>query len=495
MSLARNAIQGIPSQTNFASDHAGSVSVADNTRTPFTGFEAPPSWTGENPYALQSQTHLHPPQYYAAQSPEVILSFVTGQIGKELWNSWYTNVALPISYINGNRIALSTIHFNETMPGIAAYETVPRIIERKRDSTTHTTIRRSIGMKVGHDFLMLLAGQQEYLQILKHMATIMHDATCYDVLHAINTCKDHAHEQDIRRQFFNNKTIEEVKTRDIQNWCILQKGNHGWIKMNAAITTRCGDNGITDLNTMIIPLEVQTFVRFGPASSTDFFIGGDRAVQNVKSFKDYDNVDSFLSDPTFKIYITRKFSTEEGDMINPMIRTRQIGEHFLMDDRNADCAIPYKTCHRDIKIYDEDDDAVTLFSLKKVINNAAFVFTNEGKINTSFGPFVKAEDKNLAKENFLWKQKKQFNTEVDDHDAISCMGEMKANHLHPKRYFKWVDSFFNLAKNDIGKSSEEMHRIFNEGLQAIKTHNQQINLALFATGCQLLASKIANNDN
>jgi hypothetical protein len=437
----RPVAYGTTTLTSIADNFPG-ITVTDATRSAFNGYEAPDAYNVLNPWRNETHTHYHASQALGLNTP-LIRESLTGQITKRAEHSWYMGVVMPMVEIPGNSFKTNTMRFEETLAPPTPAEGIPTITETKMDETTHTITRRAKAFVMEHEYMKTEKGKQHYINNLKHMSTITFEVMCYDVLYALINAKNVAIEWEIKYGHYTNKTEEEILSREKEFWCALQKQEFGFQKLDTKVCQIHGSYGINDLDTYILPMEPKDWLAVTPAENTDYNKGGQKAVDNITT-----NIGNAIdgSKPLgtllgrYNVFMTRTYCTAaNGLQENPMIRERHIGEFNKMFPMHGDeDGFDYQSSHRDIKIYDQDEDSWQLIGLRDALNASDMLFTEEGITNNK-RHHPEGYDEGM-KQHFLFRPEGSPYDANPSYVPISQFGEMKEEHLSTRTIMEFAKS-------------------------------------------------------
>lgn len=428
---------GTPTLTSIAENFPG-ISVSDATKTAFSGFEAPDGYNVLNPWRNETHTHQHASQALGLTTP-IIRQSITGQITRRVELSWYVGVVMPMVQISTNSFKTNTLRFEETMAPPTPAEGIPTITETKMDEQTHTITRRAKAFKMEHEYMKTDIGKQTYIRNLAHMSTITFEVMCYDVIHALINAKNVSMEWELKYGNYTTKTEEEILSREKEFWCALQKQEFGFQKLDTRVSQIHGRYGINDLDTYILPMEPKDWLAVTPAENTDYNKGGQQAVDNITT-----NIGNAIDGKKplgkllgrYDVFMTRTYCTSaNGQQENPMIRERHIGEFNRMLPIQEESGAEYKSSHRTIKVYDEDDDRARDITLRECLEASDMLFTDDGILQTKHHHPENYEEG--MKHNFLFKR--------DSHDStgfspIDYFGEMEEKDLSTRTIMEFGKS-------------------------------------------------------
>jgi hypothetical protein len=452
-----------PTLTSLIENFPG-ISVTDATQNAFSGYEAPDAYNTLNPWRGEKHDHYHASQAFGLSNP-VIRSTLTGQIATRSENSWYMGVVMPLVVINSNRVSVNTTRFEETMAPVTPAEGIPTITEVTRDETSFTITRRAKAIIMEHEFMKTEMGKQHYIANLKHLTTIAFEVMCYDVIHALINAKNAAMEWELKYGFYTSKSEEEILGREKEFWCALQKQEFGMQKLDTRIVQMTSKYGIFDLDTYILPVEPKDWLAVTPSENNTYSKGGPDAVDNITN-----NIGNAIDGKRplgrllggrYQVFLTRTYCTQSsGVQENLMMRERHIGEFNKMLPLHEENGADYKSFHRTIKIYDENEDMFKDITLHAALDASAVLFTDDG-INNNFKRNRPENFDDDMKDNFLFKQRRYG----DGVEPITYFGQMKEKHLSTRTIIEWGKSAVASLAKDSGVTHDGLSGSIAENIE------------------------------
>ena len=370
-------------------------------------------------------------------------------------DSWYTQVALPITRTDKTGVQWERFEFDGTLTDIVPHRGVTRIVQSSRTEGSATFDRRGLGFRLEHGFMNTELGRQHYRANIAQINRAVEETNNFGVLHALLTCDDYNAEWERENGWYNGKEVKDVLENDVFLWDILKQTKNGMFILDTWVTGRMNRyKGEADM--WIVTPEITQYITQVPKENTDYWLAGARGPSTL-----VDGVDSFTNfGRGLRIYVTRTYDVDKDGPVDPMSSPRQIGEYYAALDTNKGGDYNgYRSIWRSIQIYDEDNDKFETLDLNFLLENSRRHDEN-GKLRNinainRFTAKFSAEDVNA---DFLHYVDQEGDLQVADY-----MGQTRIN----------VDDVLDVGRSILTtlplsvKDGASLHKVFYDGVRAI----------------------------
>lgn len=341
------------------------VSHADmtNKNNPWEPFLGPPRYKIDtSAYDRQRFVNYDLPEAYKGENlflrDNLDLLVLSGE-------TFYTDVLLPMKRTDQLRVKWSVWEFNQHFTDVVPEEGVSRLIESERRELGASFLRRGLALQMEHGFMNTARGRENYRMNLRQIAAAVNETNNYGVIVALLEAPNYNREYEEKHGAHTSKVIDELMEREKFNWAIVQKMKNGFEKMDGTIRQLMSRyQGQAD--TWLVPPEVKLYLTKVRPEKTDYYVAGPKGPARVE-----DRVDSYVLFANNKVFTARQYDVLPNGSADPLVRQRQIGEHFIMVDRYADTGVEYSSEYnskeRSIEFYDEDSDDWTRVGLKRAL--------------------------------------------------------------------------------------------------------------------------------
>lgn len=301
--------------------------------------------------------------------------------------SYITNRVAPLVAIPSNSDGVS---WQQTTYNAQRTTQVP-VLGPSRYLTTSSTSgsagynRFGISFQVEHGFMNTEAGVLDWHNKIKQMVASCVDSINADCIEALVNCPGPYNKPDAIAAQFQGKTIAEFFQREHEMWDPLKKYENGIYKVATIMANTMQAAGGSG-NVLIIPQQVGQYLSLAKDEhNTATVVGAKRAQQvllnaaSVATLKLARDVDVYFVPPLINEERNRKIP-------EPFKKVLQIGEFAQMMPRTAETSsLPYKTYHRDIKMYSESEDKFFTVTLKDALANCNRFETSVHKNSKEWG--------------------------------------------------------------------------------------------------------------
>ncbi len=240
-------------------------------------------------------------------------------------------------------------------------------------------------------------------------------------------------------------------------WGILQQKKNGLDLLDAQLTERMNRfRGQADM--WVFPPKIAMYLTIVPAEKTDYYLAGPAGPGRLA-----DGPEGFTSFKGSRVFLTRTFEVDSRGPMNYMSSPYQIGEHYVMEDRNKYHNYKaYQSSDRDIQVYDEDTNVWHAITLEWALDNCQ-LFDADGALR----PIDRTKFRDtFAKDN---KEMAMFTHHVDSNGQVQ-----------PVQYFGQINDkntdardIYNLAQtalNGMGElgDSKTVAAVWKRGVELIE---------------------------
>ena len=354
--------QGVTQQP-FASD-----------QDPFVNFFGPPTgYYKTSAYDAKRQSTWVLPEAFMGKSA------MLGQTIEMLTitaSNWYTQVAMPIERLDDIRATWNRWEYDATIAGIVPEMGVVRLLQSHRFSRTETFTRRGIGFQLEHGFMRTQEGIRHYLTQLLQLQQSIVETNNFGVLYAYLTAHDYNREWERKEGIYRGGRVRDVLEKEKWQWGILQQKKNGLDLLDAQLTEDLNRfRGEADM--WIFPPKIQMYLQVVPEEKTDYRLAGPAGPQRLA-----DGPEGFTRFKGSRVFLTRTFEVDDRGSVDYMRIPYQIGEHYVMEDRNRhhDYA-GYHTDQRSIQVYDEDSNSWHVITADWALDQCG-LFDEDGELAT-----------------------------------------------------------------------------------------------------------------
>lgn len=273
---------------------------------------------------------------------------------------------------------------------ITPYTTRSHQIKQSRTIRRAQLFRWGIEAEFEGDFLKTALGRVSYLAALRQIVTAAKETLHQQALRSLTLC--HRQQNQFLRECTQIKgsELQHMLKMDKERFAIVQKTKNGLEKLDMLISKEMQMYG-GDANAYLIPEEIAIHCTIVRPEKTDYYIGGQMAVDRVNGIQSAMpgfaggtqgnlNAGTIFRIRQFPAYLIKNRAIQgvsEADTQN-LARIRQIGNYYVMKVE-ADDYTDYKTEWLSIKIFDHTINNLVKITAKDVIENLP-IFDGTGKI-------------------------------------------------------------------------------------------------------------------
>ena len=305
--------------------------------------------------AFAHETHNLPRAYVGRN--KFLMATIDFLITKD--DDWYTRHVLPWLYTEELHVKWNIWRFNRTMMDYEPEQGVPRYVSYESESRSDSLVRRGLAFIIEHGFYKTEIGRQHYLMNLKQIVEAVHETVYFGVMHELlaspNYYRTWLQKHGNKPSIMSNDATA-LMAEERWRFACVQKDVKGLFVLDAEIKDRMRRVGI-EPDSWIFPSKMAIYASMVPEYFNEYNRGGAPATTalevGAKRF------DTFRGNRVFE---TRSFDTDfmaEGS-IEPLVRTRQVGEYYVHGDGNHDRAkgMQIFDMSRDRFVTIKHDDAV-----------------------------------------------------------------------------------------------------------------------------------------
>lgn len=425
-----------------------------NNNPDFSQYFGPSSGPiATNPYDKFGYTNFDLPDAYKGRNM-FLRDTIDGFIMED--TSWYTSAALPYVKTNEHHFVWNEWHFDTPLVGMVPEEGVSRLIRSSKRSFKESTVRRGIAFQLEHGFMNTPEGRDQYVMNLRQIQQSVQETANHDVIAALLNCRRYDREWE-KKHGVLNRPFAQLMRREVNQWGIVQKNPNGLDRMHEEYKQRLGRWKVTPdmwifppklcLYLTMVPPEKTRYSEVGPEGPAKFN-AGPSALTHFRGVR---------------VFETREFDIYDGDLpIDLLRRQQQIGEFNVMGDpwRHAtkdDVAKGYKSEHRDIIIYNEEQDNWSRIGFTEALKNADDRpgFADDGRWE---GYEAKAPDDDMYYNNatgtdetrikFFGQMDDKFLSNSSIERVAACLKHTHKAYNHEKGKLMKVQSLMSVMKYD-----------------------------------------------
>ena len=281
--------------------------------------------------AFAHETHNLPRAYIGRN--KFLMATIDFLITKD--DDWYTRHVLPWLYTEELHVKWNIWRFNRTMMDYEPEQGVPRYVSYESESRSDSLVRRGLAFIIEHGFYKTEIGRQHYLMNLKQIVEAVHETVYFGVMHELlaspNYYRTWLHKHGNRPSIMSNDATA-LMAEERWRFACVQKDVKGLFVLDAEIKDRMRRVGI-EPDSWIFPSKMAIYASMVPEYFNEYSRGGAPATTALEDGSK--RFDTFRGNRVFE---TRSFDTDfmaEGS-IEPLVRTRQIGEYYVHGDGDHD---------------------------------------------------------------------------------------------------------------------------------------------------------------
>ena len=275
-------------------------------------------------------------------------------------DDWYTRYVLPWLFTEELHVKWNIWRFNRTMMDYEPEQGVPRYVSYESESRSDSLVRRGLAFIIEHGFYKTELGRQHYLMNLKQIVEAVHETVYFGVMHELlaapNFYQQWQRKHGTRNSIMTNDATSALSEERWRFACV-QKDIKGLFILDAEIKDRMRRVGI-EPSAWIFPSKMAIYASMVPEYFNEYSRGGAPATSALE-----DGAKRFDTFRGCQVFETRPFDTDfmsEGS-VEPLIRDRQIGEFYVMDEecythgirifdmsRDRFCTVTWKEAHMSI---------------------------------------------------------------------------------------------------------------------------------------------------
>lgn len=283
--------------------------------------------------AFAHETHNLPRAYVGRN--KFLMATIDFLITKD--DDWYTRHVLPWLFTEEIHVKWNIWRFNRTMMDYEPEQGVPRYVSYESESRSDSLVRRGLAFIIEHGFYKTEIGRQHYLMNLKQIVEAVHETVYYGVMHEL-MASPNFYEQWQRKHGRKSSIMsnDAVSTLAEERWrfACVQKDIKGLFVLDAEVKDRMRRVGI-EPDSWIFPSKMAIYASMVPEYFNEYSRGGAPATTALE-----DGAKRFDTFRGNRVFETRSFDTDfmsEGT-IEPLVRTREIGEYYVLGDEANDYA-------------------------------------------------------------------------------------------------------------------------------------------------------------
>lgn len=354
-----------------------------------------------------------PPQVLRETIVEVLTADQMYPIEKVLPRKHYTGPPL---------IEMKTTYFNKHMADRIPEQGVPRVTTNRYWSFRKAIHRIAMGMEFEHGFLGTATGRL-------HLAWTLQQVTAACLKYMIADCYMEMLSQPNMPQTWNEThripfndfaQVESKFQSEFEEWGILVKSYDGFSLLTNHVKETFASRDVQGPFTMIVPYGTKSLMRFTyPEKRAYDFEGpvGQRRIEGKSSIIEAQTED-------VDVIEGQRYILEEGEPpVDPLVRTRYIGECFRMDEGHRGKHIPVNQRH--ITVHDNTHDKMATIFLRNAFDNCGLFYHKDSEEGDPRGTLTQAIGKDFfnpfhSVENYLAES--GFDILLDDWDHFNVHG-------------------------------------------------------------------------
>lgn len=293
--------------------------------------------------AFAHETHNLPRAYVGRN--KFLMATIDFLITKD--DDWYTRYILPWLFTEELHVKWNIWRFNRTMMDYEPEQGVPRYVSYESESRSDSLVRRGLAFIIEHGFYKTELGRQHYLMNLKQIVEAVHETVYFGVMHELLQAPNF-YEQWLRKhgpQHGSMRHNDAVTTLSEERWrfACVQKDVKGLFILDAEIKDRMRRVGI-EPTAWIFPSKMAIYASMVPEYFNEYSRGGNPAVTALE-----DGAKRFDTFRGCNVFETRPFDTDfmSAGAVEPLMRNREIGEFYVMDDTCTEHGIQIFDMSRD----------------------------------------------------------------------------------------------------------------------------------------------------
>jgi hypothetical protein len=365
------------------SDEHFARSKGDSTINSLLGILGPPN----QPYEFNVEDRLRREQFPLAQIYEGKTRYLESGLNmmvKQTHNSFVTQWLLPLVEYPDLNFMWYKWNFDRTLAPQTAPQAPPEYVQSTREAHRATMNRYELGTIMGAEEAKTEEGQFVLASNLINVAMSISETFEQMGIQEILNRKNHWR-QRLRRYGEKVGNAEDVFAWEKATFDIIRKEPRGFYTLLEEVKKVMKDIIPTDV---VMPEGTRSLIAADPAEQ-EYYRAGPEARRRVK--QGGDSIGDVAPNPPsgLRYHVTREFTVDfnDGVTLKPLKRDITIGDHFRLDDFNADC-MPheYQTCYRNTLVFDmaSGRGEFTLVTLEEGIRACErFNASDEGELSAA----------------------------------------------------------------------------------------------------------------
>ena len=283
--------------------------------------------------AFAHETHNLPRAYVGRN--KFLMATIDFLITKD--DDWYTRHVLPWLFTEELHVKWNIWRFNRTMMDYEPEQGVPRYVSYESESRSDSLVRRGLAFIIEHGFYKTEIGRQHYLMNLKQIVEAVHETVYFGVMHELLASPNYYRtwlRKHGRQPSIMSNDATALMAEERWRFACVQKDVKGLFVLDAEIKDRMRRVGI-EPDSWIFPSKMAIYASMVPEYFNEYSRGGAPATTALE-----DGAKRFDTFRGNRVFETRSFDTDfmaEGS-VEPLVRTRQVGEYYVHGDGNHDRA-------------------------------------------------------------------------------------------------------------------------------------------------------------
>jgi hypothetical protein len=351
------------------------------------------------------------------------------------------------------------------------YGTRAHAVTQKRNIRRAQLVRRGIEAEFEGDFLKSDLGRASFLGALRQISNALKATIHYDGIRAIMNCHRQQNHIISKTTTPSEKDFLNYLDSDVNRFGIVQKEKNGLVKLHAEIGSEMQSRG-GEADAYLIPENVAIYQGLVREENTDHYLAGDMGPARINGTGPYmgtaaANTQGVLRrvEPSVMLVDASVYIVKDNVLqglnasdTQAMSRCRQIGEYYKMIDdcQNYD---EYRTKHRSIRIYSEDEDDMVEITLEDLIKYGGDWDAN-GNVNpieyTSFDDQLTRNDQDEDFMTMISAGTSGNKGGKYGRRPIRFIGDIDPAHMETKCALNAGRAILNLVKRQYGLSVTEM---------------------------------------
>jgi len=375
----------IPSQRLDPFAH-GLAAGGSNLWMPYLG--PPPRENPGHPFQRKDTSRWTLPDVYVGKSEYLADTVVDYALTSDqsFWTTrilpWHETDQLHVTWME----RANNVHYMTVQPET----TSSRVISQKVDMHRASIVRRGIAMEFTTDFIKTPEGRESFVAGVAQMGRAFIETANVECLRALVSC--HRSTTAYVRKFgiVSDFELDRWHERQINRFMCAQKDETGLIKLGVEINSDVEKYG-GRTNCWIIPREVADFANTVPAINTQYYLGGQQAVDRLHGR----SMGTAAADGTMgnvtalppmigdsRVYLAKSHYVENIGHADMMKRTVERGIYNLAVDRCRDHS-NYRSESRTLRVYNETTDQWSDLELSDMIEHCG-IWADDGTLEPMF---------------------------------------------------------------------------------------------------------------